>query len=84
MVSYVPLTFFHMYSFPWTMRIIGFILLCNLGVANLTLKRRLPAKNVAGGLFNFKAFKIPAFTLYCFSVLTGFLGIYSRNDMVLL
>jgi MFS transporter, MCT family, solute carrier family 16 (monocarboxylic acid transporters), member 10 len=66
-------------SFPWTIRILGFIMLCTLGVANLTLKRRLPAKSVAGGLFNPKAFKVPAFTVYCFSILVGFLGMYTRN-----
>jgi hypothetical protein len=61
------------------MRILGFIIFCTLGIANLTLKRRLPAKNAAGGLFNPKAFKMPAFTLYCLSTLVGFLGMYSRD-----
>lgn len=64
-------------GFPWTMRILGFIMLCTLGIANLTLKRRLPAKNIAGGLFNPKAFKIHALTVYCFSILVAFLGMYS-------
>ncbi|KAF7362317.1 MFS domain-containing protein [Mycena venus] len=39
-------------GFPWTLRIIGFLLVCSLGCANLTVRRRLPPKHVAGGLFN--------------------------------
>jgi len=34
---------------------------------------------VAGGLFNPKAFRVPAFTVYCFSTLVVFLGVYTRN-----
>ncbi|KAJ7125192.1 major facilitator superfamily domain-containing protein [Mycena epipterygia] len=64
-------------GFPWTLRIIGFILLCSLGVANLTVRRRLPPKHVAGGLFNPAAFKNPAYTVYCFSGIVAFLGLYT-------
>ncbi|GLB34492.1 putative monocarboxylate [Lyophyllum shimeji] len=63
--------------FQWTMRILGVILAFVLGVGNLTMKRRLPAKNVAGGLFNFKALKSPAFTIFCCSTLVAFLGMYT-------
>ena len=66
-------------SFPWTMRILGFILLGLLTVANLTMRRRLPPKNIAGGILNIKSFRSPAFTVYCLAVFVGFLGIYSRK-----
>jgi hypothetical protein len=59
------------------MRIIGFILIFMLGIPNIVLARRLPPKNVPGGLFNFKAFKQPAFTIYCFGNTIAFLGIYT-------
>jgi len=55
----------------------GFILLCMLTVANLTVRRRLPARHVEGGLFNFKVFKSPPFTLYCMSAVLAFLGLYT-------
>ncbi|KAJ7186131.1 major facilitator superfamily domain-containing protein [Mycena filopes] len=64
-------------GFPWTMRICGFILILTLGFANLTLVRRLPPKNVKGGLFNFKAFKSAPFSVYCLSGFIGFLGFYT-------
>lgn len=82
-------------GFPWTMRIIGFILICTLTVANLvslfetlgsrthtdctyqTLQRRLPPMNVSGGLFNLRAFKNYAFSLYALSSFTAFLGLYT-------
>ncbi|KAH0583380.1 hypothetical protein H2248_009007 [Termitomyces sp. 'cryptogamus'] len=64
-------------GFQWTMRIIGFILIVTLGVANLTLKRRLPPVNVAGGLLNLQAFKYAPFTAYCLSAFFSFLGIYT-------
>lgn len=60
------------------MRIIGFILIFSLGVANLTIKRRLPPKHVSGGLFNFGVFKSAAFSVYCASTLVAYLGLYTR------
>ncbi|KAJ6497556.1 major facilitator superfamily domain-containing protein [Mycena sanguinolenta] len=63
--------------FPWTLRTIGFILLCSLGCANLTVRRRLPPKYVAGGLFNWAAFRNPAYTIYCISGIVAFLGLYT-------
>ncbi|KAJ6618891.1 major facilitator superfamily domain-containing protein [Mycena sp. CBHHK59/15] len=64
-------------GFPWTLRIMGLILLCSLGIGNLTLKRRLPPKNVSGGLFNPAAFKIPVYTILCISGIISFLGLYT-------
>lgn len=66
-----------LHRFPWTLRIIGFILLCSLGCANLTVRRRLPAKHVPGGLLNPTAFKNPAYTLYCISGVVAFFGLYT-------
>ncbi|KNZ76249.1 ATP-dependent RNA helicase eIF4A [Termitomyces sp. J132] len=60
-------------SFQWTMKIIGFLLLLIMGVANIVL----PPKRVAGGIFNFAALKSPVFVIYCFSALTAFLGMYT-------
>jgi len=64
-------------GFSWTLRIIGFILLCSLGCANMTLRRRLPPKHVAGGLLNPAAFQSPAYTIYCISGIVSFLGLYT-------
>ncbi|KAJ8075499.1 hypothetical protein PM082_021129 [Marasmius tenuissimus] len=64
-------------GFPWTMRILGFILLACLAVPNLTLKRRLPPKNIKGGLFNWAAFRDPAFSVYTLSCVVTFLGLYT-------
>ncbi|KAJ8700393.1 hypothetical protein PTI98_003422 [Pleurotus ostreatus] len=64
-------------GFQWTMRIIGFILVCSLSFANLTIQRRLPPTNVSGGLFNLKAFRYAPFTIYCLSGFTIYLGLYT-------
>ncbi|KAF8452485.1 MFS general substrate transporter [Boletus edulis BED1] len=64
-------------GFKWTMRIFGFILILLLGVANLTLDRRLPPQNVKGGLFNWTTLKNPAYAIYCISGVTTFLGLYT-------
>ena len=64
--------------FKWAMRILGFIMLLTLGCSNLLLKRRLPPINVSGGIFNFRAFKSPVYTIYCLSALLSFLGMWSR------
>ncbi|KAF8981552.1 major facilitator superfamily domain-containing protein [Cyathus striatus] len=64
-------------GFKWTIRIIAFILTVLLVISNLALNRRLPARNVAGGLFNFSAFKNPLYTLYCVSGVVTYLGFYT-------
>ncbi|GAW04557.1 MFS general substrate transporter [Lentinula edodes] len=64
-------------GFSWTMRILGFIMLLALIIPNITLTRRLPLRNVSGGLFNFKAFKNPPFLTYAIAAFTGFLGLYT-------
>ncbi|KAF8838762.1 MFS general substrate transporter [Paxillus ammoniavirescens] len=64
-------------GFKWTMRIFGFMSLVVLGVGNLAIDRRLPPTNAKGGLFNWAAFKNPAYTVYCISGVTVFLGLYT-------
>ncbi|KLO10562.1 MFS general substrate transporter [Schizopora paradoxa] len=64
-------------GFPWTMRVIGFILICTLAFANLTLRRRLPPVNVSGGLFNLRAFRSPRYTVYTIAGCFSFLGLYT-------
>ena len=63
--------------FPWTMRIIGFILLATLSITNLTLVRRLPPKDVSGPFFNLEAFRNPAYSVYCAAGFVTFLGLYT-------
>lgn len=42
-----------------------------------TIDRRLPPVNVKGGLFNWAALKNPAYSVYCISGVTSFLGLYT-------
>ncbi|TEB39436.1 MFS general substrate transporter [Coprinellus micaceus] len=64
-------------GFKWTMRIIGFVLLAVLGSAILLMKRRLPGRKVAGGLFNWRAFRYAPFSVYCLSAFVTFQGVYA-------
>ncbi|KAF8902813.1 MFS general substrate transporter [Gymnopilus junonius] len=64
-------------GFPWTMRIVGFILLAVLIASNLLLDRRLPARKVSGGLLNLAAFKYAPYSIYCAAGFFTFLGIYT-------
>ncbi|VDB82621.1 unnamed protein product [Peniophora sp. CBMAI 1063] len=64
-------------GFKWTMRILGFLLLFTLGVANLTLRRRLPPVNAPGGLVDFAQFRNLAFTFYTAAGFVCFLGLYT-------
>ncbi|KAJ6519091.1 major facilitator superfamily domain-containing protein [Mycena sanguinolenta] len=64
-------------GFPWTMRICGFMLIFTLSIANLAVTRRLPPKNLKGGLLNLRAFRSPPFTVYCINGFVAFLGLYT-------
>ncbi|KIY72378.1 MFS general substrate transporter [Cylindrobasidium torrendii FP15055 ss-10] len=64
-------------GFPWTVRTIGFILVVACGFSNLAMKRRLPPKNVEGGLLNLASFKNPCYSIYTASSLAAFLGLYT-------
>ncbi|KAE9402399.1 MFS general substrate transporter [Gymnopus androsaceus JB14] len=67
-------------GFAWTVRIVGFILLAFLILANFALKRRTPPAPTSKGIFNlrmFKQFRSPAFTIYCISTFFVYLGFYT-------
>lgn len=64
-------------GYAWTMRILGFILILSLGFLNLVTRRRLPPIRVAGGVFNFKAFKYAPFSIYTAASFVSFLGLYT-------
>ncbi|KAL5490237.1 hypothetical protein ACEPAI_5070 [Sanghuangporus weigelae] len=75
-----PITFHRLVEqigFPWTMRVLGFILIFTLTVANLTLARRLPPVTVSGGVLNFRAFKSLPYSIYTLSGFIAFLGLYT-------
>ena len=48
-----------------------------------TIDRWLPPVNVQGGMFNWTALKNPAYTMYCVSGTTTFLGLYTGRSGVL-
>ncbi|KAL7414241.1 MFS general substrate transporter [Mrakia frigida] len=61
-------------GFKWTLRAAALLIAYCVGFACLTLRPRLKPVKVEGGLFNFAAFKRPAFSLYvvgCFLVMAG-------------
>ncbi|KAH9955222.1 MFS general substrate transporter [Russula dissimulans] len=64
-------------GFKWSMRIMAFMLLFVLGIANLTIRRRLPPVVVSGGLFNPKQFKSPAYSVYTAAGFVAWLGLYT-------
>ncbi|TDL27329.1 MFS general substrate transporter [Rickenella mellea] len=64
-------------GFPWTMRVLGFMLMTTLGVANLTVARRLPPVNASGGMLNLKAFRSTKFSVYTSTGFFAFLGLYT-------
>ncbi|KAG1827420.1 MFS general substrate transporter [Suillus subaureus] len=65
-------------GFRWTVRVFGFMLIAAMGIANIFLQRRLPAVNVRGGLFNLKAFRNNAYSIYCVSGIVILLGLYTE------
>ncbi|KAF9254616.1 MFS general substrate transporter [Marasmius fiardii PR-910] len=65
-------------GFPWCMRTLGFVLMTTLGMANLTLRCRLPpSKGGLHGLFDRKLFLSAPYSVYCISGFTAFLGMYT-------
>lgn len=69
-------------GFPWTMRILAFIILAALTVTNLTLERRLPPKQNSGPFINLRAFKSAAYSVYCSAGFVTFLGLYTVRDPI--
>ncbi|KAL4076648.1 major facilitator superfamily domain-containing protein [Scleroderma yunnanense] len=64
-------------GFKWTVRVFGFVIPVALGVSNITIDRRLPPVDAKGGLFNWAAFRNPAYTVYCLAGMSCFLGLYT-------
>ncbi|KAL4063341.1 MFS general substrate transporter [Scleroderma citrinum] len=63
-------------GFKWAIRIMAFILAFVVLIANLLLRPRLPTSNVKGGLFNWAAFKNPAFTCCVIAYNVTLLGLF--------
>ncbi|KAJ6518200.1 major facilitator superfamily domain-containing protein [Mycena vitilis] len=61
-------------AFDWTFRILGFILLFVLCIANLCLRRRLPPTVTVGPSFGLRIFGNTAFALYSMSICFAILG----------
>lgn len=64
-------------GFKWTMRVIALIELFMLAIANLTLRRRIEPPKQTGPFFAWHDFKKPAFTVFAFSGILNFLGLYT-------
>ncbi|KAJ7884677.1 MFS general substrate transporter [Mycena leptocephala] len=64
-------------GFTWTLRIMGFILIFTLSMANLCLTRRLPPQKAPGGLFGLHVFRRAPFSVYCLSCLITPLGAFT-------
>ncbi|KAJ3551697.1 hypothetical protein NP233_g13029 [Leucocoprinus birnbaumii] len=64
-------------GFPWTMRILGFMLLLAMGLSNLTVKRRLPPMNSKSKLLSFAVFKHVPFSVYSLAAVFITLGLYT-------
>lgn len=66
---------FEQVGFPWTCRIIGFIVFATALMMFFALRRRLPPRS-RGGFVAWECFREPAFLAYCAGNLTGFAGLY--------
>ncbi|KAH8106910.1 MFS general substrate transporter [Cristinia sonorae] len=64
-------------GFKWCMRTLGFIQLFALIITNLTLDRRGAPSKVPRKMIDLKAFKSPAYTMWCLSGMVIFLGLYT-------
>lgn len=64
-------------GFPWTMRIIAFLLIITTGIPLLTMRRRLPPVITPGGMFTLTAFKYTPYSIYSSCAFVSFLGLYT-------
>ncbi|KAJ7493783.1 MFS general substrate transporter, partial [Mycena latifolia] len=67
-------------GFTWTCRIMGFLHIVTLIIANLCLARRLPPRKALGGLFGFHVFRRPAFAVYSLAYLFSPLGTFTGKS----
>jgi len=44
------------------------------------MKRRLPPRDIGGGILNIRAFESASYSVYCCSAFVTFLGIYTRTS----
>ncbi|KAI1786161.1 MFS general substrate transporter [Ganoderma leucocontextum] len=64
-------------SFPWTMRVLAFIVLGLVAVTNLTIARRLPGTQDPGPLINVAEFRKPAYSVYVVSLIVNTLALFT-------
>ena len=62
-------------GFPWTMRIIGFVMLATTGLTMPFFKSRLPPRQV-GPLVEWRAFRESVYLLFSISMFLSFWGLY--------
>ena len=63
-------------GFPWTVRVIGFIVLATMLVACVLMKTRLPPPETKRKVVDFGHLKDSRFLLACLGFFVGFLGLY--------
>ncbi|KAI6101026.1 MFS general substrate transporter [Pisolithus croceorrhizus] len=63
-------------GFKWSVRAVAFIITFAIIAANLLLRPRLPPSNVKGGLFDWSAFKNPAYACCVLAYNVSLLGLY--------
>ncbi|KAK7532813.1 major facilitator superfamily domain-containing protein [Phyllosticta citribraziliensis] len=68
-------TLLHRIGFPWTMRVMGFVILFNATIILSLGRTRLPPREV-GPLIEWTAFKEMPYLLYCVSMFFAFWGIW--------
>ncbi|KAF2815371.1 MFS general substrate transporter [Mytilinidion resinicola] len=71
----IALTLLHRIGFPWTVRIMGFVMLFN-AVVIVSLAASKPGKRKRGPLVEWKAFAEPPYLLYNISMFLGFIGVW--------
>jgi MFS family permease len=68
-------------GFPWTVRIMGFLVLGTLMISIAVLRQRLPPKKRAG-LLDWESFKQVEFALYTAGIFVSFLGFFNLLSYV--
>ena len=62
-------------GFPWTVRVLGFVMLGTGALSAAMLRTRLPPRK-SGPLVEWSAFKEPTYVLYVFGIFLGFWSLY--------
>ncbi|KAF7364487.1 Monocarboxylate permease [Mycena venus] len=69
-------------GFTWTLRIMGFIMIFTLGMANLCLVRRLPANKVYRKMFALHVLRRPAFSVFSLSCFIVSFGVFTVGGYI--